>query len=153
MSEQRMTIIALGLSLLLTLFVLWLNFSLTLAMQLFTTGRVARGYFLALWGATGVIGGVIVWLWRTWRRSRSSQPHRTGRVRDHYDRREHLKRRTITLLEQQGALQFADIVQQTEVSELECQIILDGLIDQKIVRVVWQDEALLYCLVTEPLPL
>jgi hypothetical protein len=145
MNERRMTIIALGLSLVMTNVVLFFNFSLALTLQLLSAERVQPQYFLMSWGVTLANGGVLYWLWYIWRRQPRSQVHQMPAKRNELlEVRERHRDQILGLLIY--PLSLTEIIQRSELNEADCQLTLDDLIASGSINASWQGEHVIYSL-------
>lgn len=139
-----MTIIALGLSLVITNFLLFCNFSLALTLQLLSAERVQPQYFLMSWGVTVTNGGVLYWLWYTWRRQFSQVKPMPSKRNDILEVRKQHRKQILALLIY--PLSLSEIIQRSELGEADCQLALDDLIADGSVNASWQGEHVSYSL-------
>jgi hypothetical protein len=152
-NESAITIIALALSVCLTLTLVFGNFSLAYLVKLFAEGRVPAANALFVFAMTAANIGVLVFLARQWlkiiRKARlesTSAPQITQR--QSHRQRWHEARERVLELTQTGSFTIQDVMNVTTFNRSESEYLLDELLIQDVLSVYQEAGTFRYSLKT-----
>ncbi len=151
-NESAITIIALALSVCLTLTITFSNFSLAYLVKLFAEGRVPAGSALFVFAVTAANMGVLVFLGKLWFKSLRKErlesiptPQPTHR-QNNRQRWQEAKEKVLELAKTRDSFDIQQVMDTTEFNRADSEYLLDELLTRDLLSVTQEASTFTYSL-------